>query len=83
MRAAMEAEYEGSTDGKLLALHKGVEHAYLSDRSMSTAMQRAAQCFGSPLTYYGVDEFPDLKIQGEVLEAELNKRRIAFTPIQF
>lgn len=72
MREKMVAEYAASSNAKLVALHKGIEHAYANDRSMSRAMQYAAQCFGSPLAYYGVDEFPDWTIQGEALEAEMS-----------
>ncbi|GEM_PF-6792604 len=83
MHEKMKSEYAESSNSKLLALHQGISRACESDRSMTIAMQHAAQVFGSPLNYHGVDEFPDWRIQGEALEAELTVRGIAFVPLVF
>jgi hypothetical protein len=75
--------YARYNDAAVLALHKGVSQAYSSDRSLSNAQKVAAQTFGSELSYFGVDEFPDWKSHGTAIEAVLVTRRVKFSPILF
>ncbi len=75
--------YEDYTDKALLSLHHGIAMACTNDRTLTTAQKEAAQNFGSPVLYFGVDVFSDWKAHGEVLELVLTRRGIGFMPLKF
>lgn len=79
----LQDNYARYNDAALLALYQGIRHAYTSDRSLSAAQKEAAQTFGSELSYFGVDEFPDWKSHGMAIEFVLESRKVKFRPILF
>ena len=75
--------YDDYTDKALLSLHHGIAMSCANDRTLTTAQKEAAQNFGSPLLYFGVDVFLDWKAHGDALELVLTKRGIGFTALKF
>lgn len=75
--------YARYNDAAVLALYKGIRNAFTNDRSLTTAQKEAAQTFGSELSYFGVDEFPDWKLHGMAVESVLEERKVKFKPILF
>ena len=73
---------EKVSDGLLKAIHEGCERAYENDRSLTPNQKKRAQAFGSDLSYYGVDEYPDWPDHIRAIECQMKKRKLPFDHIQ-
>lgn len=61
------------SDGGLKSLHKSVAQAAAAD----------AKNLDKHHPYYGVNDFPDWAIWRDMLEGELQRRGIKYTPVHF